>query len=141
MKSLESQIAELTESAKQKDAEITRLQGVVASADKTVASAKLAEMCKEAALPVPAVEKLTLAFKDAVNTNGMQEAVNVEKKYVETIKESAGVKIVRNNGATIADTTEATSTARMTELKEAQKKAFMANGYDEKTAKAIAGIE
>lgn len=138
MKSLETQIAELTESAKNKDAEIARLQGVIAKADKTVAAAKLAEMCKEAALPAVAAEKLASAFKDAVNTDGMQEAVNTEKKYIDSlgIKESA--KITRNNGSQ-AEVKE--SEAKAAELKEAQVKAFIASGYDEKMAKSMAGIE
>jgi len=137
MKSLESQIAELVESQKADKAEIARLQGVIASADRTVAAAKLAEFCKEAALPTPAVEKLTAAFKDAVNTNGMQEAVNTEKKYLESVKESLGGKITRNNGAAV-DVTE--SAAKMGELKETQVKAFIASGYSEADAKAMAGI-
>src|SRR5271157_386106 len=120
MKSLETQIAELVEAQKADKAEIARLQGVVASADKTVAAAKLAEMCKEAALPAPATEKLTSAFKDAVNTNGMQEAVNTEKKYIESLKESAPIR--RNNsGSPIQE-----GTAKVADLKESQKKAYIA---------------
>jgi hypothetical protein len=133
MKSLEAQVAELTESNKGQASEIARLQGVIASADKTVAASKLAEMCKEAALPAVAVEKLAVQFKDAVNTNGMQEAVNTEKKYIDSIKESAGVKIVRNNGGA-ALTQEAATVA---EMRESQKKAFMTSGYSEKEAEAM----
>lgn len=140
MKSLENQIAELTESLRLAGVENERLKGVIASADKTVAAAQLATMCKEAGLPEVAVEKLKVAFKDAVNVNGMQEAVNTEKKYVETIKESAGTqtRIARNNGAA-SEVKE--GDAKLQELREAQVKAFTASGYDEKTAKAMAGIE
>jgi hypothetical protein len=133
MKSLETQIAELTESQKADKTEIARLQGVVAAADKTVASARLVELCKEAALPEVAVEKLKLAFKDAVTTNGMSEAVNVEKAYVASIKEATG-KITRNNGAQQTE-------AKESELKESQKKSFMAAGFSEAMAKSMAGIE
>jgi hypothetical protein len=139
MKSLETQIAELTESLNASKAENERLKGVIASADRTVASAKLVEMCKEAALPAPAQEKLVAAFKEAVNTNGMQEAVNTEKKYLESLKESIGTKITRNNGAH-QEVSESASNAKTAELKEAQVKAFIASGYDEKTAKEMAGL-
>ena len=137
MKSLETQIAELTEASKQDKAEITRLQGVIASADKTVAASKLVEFCKEAELPAVATEKLVAAFKDAVNTNGMQEAVNTEKKYIISLKESVATKIVRNNGA---HQNMSESAPKLAEMKEAQVKAFVASGYDEATAKAMAGL-
>jgi hypothetical protein len=137
MKSLETQIAELNESIGTKDAEIARLQAVIAEADKTVAAAKLADMCKEAELPTPAIEKLKAAFATAINTNGMQEAVNTEKKYIASLGIKEAVKIVRNNaGQPVQE-----GTGNVKELKESQKKAFIACGYDEKTANAMAGIE
>lgn len=140
MKSLEAQIAELNESGKTKDVEIARLQGVVASADKTVAGAKLAEMCKEAGLGKTATTKLAEAFKEAVNVNGMQEAVNTEKKYAEEILKESGKdpKIVRNNGAQAGTVQE--SETKLATLKEEQKKAYLASGFSEADAKGMAGI-
>lgn len=133
MKSLETQIAELNESIKAKDAKIAELTESLKTADRTAAQGKLKTLCTEAALPAVAVAKLTEAFKEAVSDQGMKEAVNTEKKYIESLG-VAKPAIVRNNGAAAADSSVMTEADRKTR----QEKAWGVLGCTEAETKKLA---
>lgn len=100
MKSLETTIAELNEKIVALTTENTQLKESATNANKAAAQVKLTQLCTEAGLPEIATKRLQASFKESVNTDGMQEAVNSEKKYIESL--TAG-KITRNNGAAASE--------------------------------------
>lgn len=140
MKSLEQQLQEANAQLAAKSKELTEANTKLAESEKTAkkaaASAELTKLLTESKLPEAAQTRVKKQFAEALSTDGMKEAIELEKEYIKSLTSGAGVRHMgaSSNGTQESDKTGSEDAAKL--LVES----YQAAGLSEKESKLAAGV-
>jgi len=127
MKSTEVQLNEALATIETQKGKISQLEESITAGRKATAKAERDAKLKESKLPAPCVERLSKAFENSVDNAGLQEAINTEKTYVESLTKTS---FKNGQGVQVSESSPE-------QLKERQKAAYKASGYTDEQIKRL----